>query len=93
MLLAGVGYLLTAVPFGQHDHATAMRLEQIHVGVHASSCGGSHGSGGIPCGCLCRAGIINRMILHILRHSLAPVDPFLQFRVSNIASHDDGSVE
>ena len=39
VFMTRVGNLLTAVTFRQHDHAAAVGLQQIHVGVH-TACGG-----------------------------------------------------
>ena len=39
VFMSRVGNLLTAVTFRQHDHAAAVGLQQIHVGVH-TACGG-----------------------------------------------------
>ena len=36
VLLAGVCDLLAAVTFGKHNHAAAMTLEEVYVGVHTS---------------------------------------------------------
>ena len=36
VLLARFPYLRRAIPLGQHDHAAAMALEQVDVGIHTS---------------------------------------------------------
>ena len=42
VLLAGIGYLLRAVAFSKHHHASAMALEQIHIRVHPACSRRSH---------------------------------------------------
>src|SRR5262245_60848407 len=39
--LAGLPHLCRAIALGQHDHAAAMALEQVDVGIHTSRRGGA----------------------------------------------------
>ena len=41
MLVSGIGDLLGAVAFGQHDHGSALFLEYRHIRVHSPGRGGA----------------------------------------------------
>jgi hypothetical protein len=64
---AGVGDLLAAVAFGEHDHGCAEGLEEIDVSVHAASGGGTEGTGGETGRSFGGAGVVDGVILDILR--------------------------
>ena len=42
MLLASVGYCLAAVTFREHNHASAVALEEINIGIHTSGSSRAH---------------------------------------------------
>ncbi len=93
MLVAGVGDLLAAVAFRQHHHARAVGLQQIDVRVHAASGGRAEGAGGVTGRRFGRAGVVDRMIFHVLRQFLAVVEQLFQLSVRDIAGDDNGAVE
>ncbi|MNL67200.1 hypothetical protein D3C87_1917650 [compost metagenome] len=39
VFMTGIRHLLAAVAFRQHDHAPAVGLQLIHIGIHAPCCG------------------------------------------------------
>ena len=93
MLLAGVRDCLAPVALGEHYHRSAMILELIHIWVH-SACGGrSHRAARHSCRGLCWSGVIDRMVLHVLRHLLSGIKTCLDLGVCDVAAHDYGSVE
>ena len=69
-----VGDLLRAVALGKHDHAAAVALEEINVGVHAAGCGGTHGAAGHAGGRFGGTGVVDGVILEILGHVFAAVE-------------------
>ena len=52
VFLTGVGHLFCAVSLGDHDQGAAMRLEQVHIGIHAAGVVGPNEPEGIPLGVL-----------------------------------------
>ena len=42
VLLASVGYCLAAVTFREHNHASAVALEEINIGIHTSGSSRAH---------------------------------------------------
>lgn len=44
VFFAGVGDLLGSVSFGEHDHGSAVGLEEVDVSVHAAGGGGAEGA-------------------------------------------------
>ena len=90
---AGVGDLLRAVALGEHNHAAAVALEEVYVGVHAAGCGGTHGTAGHAGGRFGGTGVVDGVILEILGHLFAAVEAFLDLGVGDVAGHDDGAVE
>ena len=93
MVLAGTGDVLAAVALGKHNHRTAVLLELVHIRVHTSGRGGAHGTASHALGSLGRTGIVDGMVLHVLRHALAGVQTSLQLGVRYVATHDDGAVQ
>ena len=91
--LAGVGDLLRAVALGEHDHAAAVALEEVNVGVHAAGCGGTHGAAGHAGGCFGGTGVVDGMVFEVLGHLFTAVEAFLDLGVGDVAGHDDGAVE
>src|SRR3972149_6091453 len=92
-LLAGVRHLLAAVPLRNHDERSSMRLEQVHVGIHAARGGRSEGARGHSLGGLGRTGVVDGVVLQVLRQVFPAVDPLLEFCMGDIASDDDGTCE
>ena len=88
MLLAGVGNGLRTVTFGNHNHGTAVVLEQVNVRVHTSGCRGTEAPGCHTFGCLGGTGVIDRVFLEIFRHGFARVEHRFDLGVRDIACHD-----
>lgn len=93
MFMASVGDLLRAVALGDHDHSAAGSLELIDVRVHTTCSSGSERSGGETFRFLGGTGVIDGVILEILRHRLSGIEAFLNLGVSDITTHDDGTIE
>ena len=93
VFLAGIRHALGAVALGNHNHAAAMALEEVYIGIHTPGCGGTEGAGGIALGGLGGAGVVDGVILHILRQVLTGVQQLLELGVGDIATHDDGTAE
>ena len=67
IFLASIRHLLATVTFRLHDHATAMTLEQTDIRVHTAGSRRTHRTASHTSRSLGRTGIIDRMILDILR--------------------------
>ena len=93
VLLASFGDLLGAVTLGEHDEATARLLELINEGVHAASGGRAKGARGEAVGLLGGAGVVNDVVLEVLRHRAAILEALLDLSVGDIAGDDDGAGE
>jgi hypothetical protein len=93
VLLAGVGDLLAAISLGDHDHAAAVALEEIDVAVHAAGGGGAKAAAGHAGGCFGGAGVIDGVILEVVRQRLAGIEHLLQLRMRDVAGDDDGAVD
>ena len=78
---------------GQHDHATAMALEQIHVGVHTTGCRRSHRTASHACRSLGRTGIVDGVILDVLRQLFTLVQTLFQLGMSDVATYNDGTIQ
>ena len=92
-LLAGIGDALGAVALGNHNHAAAVALEELHIGIHAPGCGGTERAGGVALGGLGGAGVVDGVVFDVLRQFLAGIDEFLELGVGDIAAHNDGAGE
>ena len=93
VLLAGVGDLLAAISFGDHDHAAAVALEEIDVAVHAACGGGAEAAAGHAGGCFGGAGVIDGVIFEVIRQRLAGIEHLLQLGMRDVAGDDDGAVD
>ena len=93
MALAGVGDLLAAVALGEHDHRPAGGLEGVDVGVHAAGGGRAERARGVALGGLGRAGVVHGMVLQVLGHRLAGVEPLLDLGVGDVAGDDQRAGE
>ena len=89
VLVTGFRHLLASIALGDHHHAAASRLKQIHIRIHPTSRCGPEGTARVTFGLLRRPRVINRMLLEVIRQRLASVEPFLQLRMCNVASDDD----
>jgi len=87
MLFAGIHHLLAAVSFGYHYHAAAMFLKQIDIRIHSTGRSRAKRTGRHSFRCFGRAGIIHRMILHVLWQIFPSIQHFFDARMCNIAGH------
>ncbi|MGX1314227.1 hypothetical protein RKD24_004346 [Streptomyces calvus] len=88
MRAARVRDLLAAVALGEHHLGAARRLELLHVGVHAPGGRRTEGTRRVPLGRLRGPGVVHRVVLQVLRHLLAGVQPLLDLGVRDVAGHD-----
>src|SRR5262249_35918902 len=86
--LARLAHLRRAIALGDRDHGAARCLEGVDKRVHPSSRGGTEGAGRIAFGRLRRAGVIDRMILEIVRQSLPFLEPLAELGMGELARHD-----
>jgi hypothetical protein len=94
VLLAGVGDGLAAVALGEHDQRAAVRLEEVDVAVHAAGGGrAERGPRRMPVGRLGGAGVVDRVVLEVLRQALARVEALLELGVGDVAGHDERAGE
>ena len=93
MLLTSVCYLLATITLGNHDHATAIILEQVHVRVHTTGSCRAERTGSHSGRSLGRTCIINRMIFDVLRQTFTLVDTLFQFGMSNVTTYNDRSAQ
>ena len=93
VLLASVGDVDGAVALSEHDHATAIILELIHVWVHTSGCGWAHRAARHTRRGLSRTSVVDRMVFEVLRHTLARIEACFDLSVRDVAAHDDGAIE
>lgn len=93
VLFAGVGDLLAAIAFGDHDHAAAVALEEIDVAVHASCRGGAEAAAGHAGGGFGGTGVIDGVIFEVIGQRLVGIEHLLELRVRDVAGDDDGAVD
>lgn len=93
VFFAGVGDSLAAVTFCQHNHRAPVTLEEVYVGIHSTSCRGTHRSASHAFRRFCRTCIVDGVIFDILRQVFAPVEPFFEFGVRDVPTDDNRSVE
>ena len=70
-----------------------MILELINIGIHTVGCGGTHRATRHSLRGLGWSGIEHRVVLEILRQFLAGIETRLELGMSDVACHDDGTVE
>ena len=93
MLLASLCNNIATVTLGNHYKASAMILELIYVWVHTVGCGRSHRATWITLWSLGWTSIEDRVILEVLWHLLACIQTSLELSVSDVTSHDDGTLQ
>ena len=93
VLLAGIRHLLATVTFGKHNHAAAVALEEVYIRVHTSGSSRAHRTASHALRSLGGTGVVDRMILDVLRQIFATVQTLFQFGMCNVAAYDDGSVQ
>ena len=93
MLLASLCNNIATVTLGNHYKASAMILELIYVWVHTVGCGRSHRATWITLWSLGWTSIEDRVVLEVLRHLLACIQTSLELSVSDVTSHDDGTLQ
>ena len=89
VLLAGIGHYLTAVTLSQHNHGTAMALEQVYIRVHTSGSSRAHGAASHALRSLGRTGVVDGMVFDVLRKRFTLIETFLKLSVSDVTSNDD----
>ena len=93
VFLAGVGDHLGAVAFGEHDHGGTVGLEEVNIGIHASSGGGAEGAGGHALWCLGGAGVVDGVVFEVGGDVAVFFEDFFDFGMSDVAGDDDGAAE
>ena len=93
VFLAGIGDLLGAVAFGEHDHGATMRLEQVDVSVHAPGSGRAKGAGSHSFGSFGGAGVVDGVLFEVIGKFAGFVEALLEFGVSGVAGDDDCAAE
>ena len=93
MLLASLGNNVATVALGNHYERCSMILEFVYIRVHTVGCGWSHRATRISLWSLSRSCIEDRMILEVFRNFLTCIKASLKLSVSDIASHDDSTLE
>ncbi len=88
MGLAGAAHLGRAVALGEHHHGATGRLELVDEGVHTSSGRRSEGAGRHAFRGFRRTGVVDRVVLDVIRQRLAGFEPFAQLGVGEVARHD-----
>ena len=78
---------------GTLNEVAAGALEQVHIRVHTAGCSWSHGTASHACRCLGRTCIVNRMILDVLWKVFTLVNTFFQLGMSDVTTHNDGTVQ
>ena len=93
MLLAGLCNNITTVTLGNHYQAGAVILELIYVWVHTVGCGRTHRATWIALWSLGWTSIEDRVVLEVLWHLLASIQASLELGMSDVTSHDDGTLQ
>ena len=88
VLAAGLAHLGAAIALGEGDEAAARRHERVDIAVHAPGRGRAERARGIALRRLGRAGVVDRVVLDVLRQALAAIEPLLQLRVGDVARDD-----
>ena len=89
MASAGFAHLTRTIAFGKHHHRAAKRLELVDIGIHATGRRRAERTRCITRGRFGRTGIIDRVVLKIIRHGFAVFQPFADFRMRQIAGDDN----
>ena len=93
MLAAGFAHFLRAIALGKHHHRAAGRLELLHERIHAPRCRRAERTRGKAFGRLCRACVIDGMVLEIIGQALPGFEPFAQLCMGQIARHNNRAGE
>ena len=91
MLVARVGHLLRPVALREHHHRPAGGLELLDVRVHPAGGGRPERAGCVALRRLGRTGVVDAVILQVLRHLLARIEPLLDLGVGDVAGDDHRS--
>ena len=86
-LEAGVRNRLGPVPFGDHYQGGAVGLQEVHVGIHTAGRRRPERSGRLALRFFGRAGIVDRMVLQVVRHGPAAVEQLLEPGMRYVARH------
>ena len=89
MLAACVGNFLRTVTLGNHNHRTALALEEVYVRVHTACRSRTEAARRHAFRSLGRTCIVNRMLEHVFRHRLALVEHLFDACVGNVAGNDE----
>ena len=93
MLLTSLGNNIRTVTLGNHHERCTISLELINVWVHTVSGGWAHRTTRIALWSLSRSSIQHRILLKVLRHTLTSIQTSLELSVSDITSHNDGTLQ
>ena len=93
MLLASVGHVNRAVALSQHDQAASVVLELVNIRIHTSGSGRSHRTTSHACRRLGRTGVVDRMVLQILRHRFACIQTCFNLRVGYITTDNNRAIQ
>src|SRR6185312_17355740 len=74
VFLAGVAHLLAAIALGEADKAAAGGHERVEIGIHPPGRRRAERARGVALRRLGRAGIVDRVVLDVLRQGLAAVE-------------------
>ena len=91
--MAGLGHLLAAVAFGKHDQTAARRLESVNIPIHASAGGGAQRAAGQIIRRFRRAGVVDNMLAHILRHRFAVIQTRFDLGMGDVAGDDNRTAQ
>jgi hypothetical protein len=93
MLLAGFAHRCRAVALGEHHHRAAEGLELVDEAIHPAGRGRAEGARGHAVGRLGWAGVIDRVVLEIVRHALPALQPLANLGMGRVARDDDRAGE
>ena len=80
------------IPLGKSNEATSVLHEFVHVRIHLPRGGRAEGSRCITIGRFSRPGIVDNVILRILRQAFARFNLLEHFGMRNVTGDDDCSV-
>ena len=86
-MLAGGAHLGAAIAFGEGDEAATSHHERTDIAVHPPRRGRPERARRIARRRLRRTGIVDRMVLDVLRQALAAIDPLLQLGMGDVEQY------
>ena len=85
---AGLAHLRRTVALGEHHHRAARGLELIDEGIHPPRRRRPEGARGVTRRGLRGAGVVDGMVLEVIAHRLATVEPLADLGVRGVAGDD-----